>query len=277
MRLSLFFLILLIASVPVTAQQYPQRIVSMNLCTDQLLLLLVEKNRIAALSYLATNSEYSALAAEASGIPTNRGQADEIITFMPDLVLTSQFSATQTANLLERMHYKVHRLGFAESLQGVYKQINEIAQLTGTDLQAEVLIHKMQTNINLQTQKLNEIVKGKSAAFFSSNGFTYGSGTLQDDFINMLGMHNVAADAGFNGPALLPLEILLSAAPDFIFMDKRNDLDKQLAHPLLNHPALVALAPHTRVLTLADSYFQCAGPELAEAYQSLAEQLDHAQ
>ena len=75
----------------------------MNLCTDQLLLLLVERNRIASLSYFASDPGYSVLADMAAGIPVNRGQADEVITFAPDLILTSQFSATLAANLLERM------------------------------------------------------------------------------------------------------------------------------------------------------------------------------
>ena len=273
LRSCLLASLLVLPGIPVFAQEAAQRIVSMNLCTDQLLLLLVDKSRIASLSYFAANPEYSALANLAAGIPANRGQADEVITFAPDLVLTSQFSATLAANLLERMHYDVRRLGFAASLDDIYAQIGEVAAWTGTQQRAGFLMAAIDNDIVSQRLTLLPLLAGKSAVFFQSNGFTYGSGSLQDSFINSLGMRNIAAEAGISGPALLPLEVLLAASPDFLFVDPRNELDAQLAHPMLQHPALARLGSHTRIVTLADTYFQCAGPQFASAYAALAEQL----
>ncbi|MES2625189.1 MAG: ABC transporter substrate-binding protein [Pseudomonadota bacterium] len=265
--------LLLISGLSVAAQDLPRRIVSMNLCTDQLLLLLVEKNRIASLSYFASDPVYSALADQAAGIPANRGQADEIITFAPDLILTSQFSATLSANMLERMDYNVHRLGFAASLDDVYTQISEVAEVTGTQIRAASLSAKIQRDIATQKETLLPTLAGKSAVFFAANGFTYGTASLQDDFITSLGMRNIAAEAGISGPALLSIELLLAANPDFIFVDESRALDAQLAHPMLQHPALAALSPHTRMVTLPDTLFQCAGPQFALAYATFAEQL----
>jgi iron complex transport system substrate-binding protein len=272
-RTCLLACLLLLPGVAVFAQESPQRIVSMNLCTDQLLLLLVDKKRIASLSYFAFDPDYSATADLAEGIPANRGQADEVIAFAPDLILTSQFSATLAANLLERMDYKVHRLGFAASVEDVYAQITEIAEATGTQQRAAQLVTGIQHDIAVQKNALQEKLRGKSAAFFASNGFTYGSASLQDSFINSLGMRNIAAEAGISGPAMLPLEVLLAAEPDYIFVDPRSTLDAQLAHPMLQHPALARVTSHARMLTLADTYFQCAGPQLALAYAALVQQL----
>jgi iron complex transport system substrate-binding protein len=273
LRSCLLASLLLFPAIPVSAQEAPARIVSMNLCTDQLLLLLVDKGRIASLSYFAGDPEYSALADLAEGIPANRGQADEVITFAPDLILTSQFSATLAANLLERMDYKVYRLGFAASLDDVYAQIGEIAAVTGTEARGENLIADIMSDIVAQQVPLRQKLQGKSAVFFASNGFTYGSGSLQDSFIGSLGMRNIAADAGISGPALLSLEVLLAAAPDYIFIDQPRAVDMQLAHPMLKHPALAQMNFHARMVTLPDTYFQCAGPPIAQAYALLAEQL----
>ena len=230
LRSCLLASLFLLSVVPVSAQEYPQRIVSMNLCTDQLLLLMVDKNRIASLSYFAGNPDYSALADMAAGIPPNRGQADEVMGFAPDLVLTSQFSATLAANLLERMDYKVHRLGFAASLEDVYTQIDEIAEVTGTQARAEILGAAIRQDIARQQEVLLPALQGKSAVFFASNGFTYGRASLQDSFIRSLGMRNIAAEAGISGPAMLSLEVLLAAAPDYIFIDPRSSFDTQLTH-----------------------------------------------
>ena len=273
LRSRLLICLLSFAGVAVSAQDYPQRIVSMNLCTDQLLLLLVDKQRIASLSYFARDPEYSALASLAEGIPPNRGQADEVITFAPDLILTSQFSATLAANLLERMNYKVHRLGFAASLEEVFDQIHEVSEVTGSQASAEKLITTIRRDIAFQQEGLLQELQGKSAVFFASNGFTYGSASLQDSFIRSLGMRNIAAEAGISGPALLSLEVLIAAAPDYLFIDQGRAHDTRLAHPMLQHPAFASHAARTRSVTLADTYFQCAGPQFALAYAELAEQL----
>jgi iron complex transport system substrate-binding protein len=264
----------LLFAAPLSGQELPQRIVSMNLCTDQLLLLLVEPERIASLSYFAADPAYSYLAAEAADIPANRGQADEVLAFDPDLVLTSQFSATLAANLLERLGERVERLGFAITQDDVYSQVRQVATLTGTSANAERLIRDLQSALRAELKRLSPELQGKRAAFFASNGFSYGASSLQDSFITSLGLRNVAAEAGLYGPAQLPLETLIAAEPDFLFTDQRRALDTQLAHPLLQHPALRALSTTTRIIEIPDALFQCAGPQLVEAYRTLAAQLE---
>ncbi|MGV3590837.1 MAG: ABC transporter substrate-binding protein [Gammaproteobacteria bacterium] len=266
--------LLLLFALPAAAQDAPQRIVSMSLCTDLLLLRLVEPQRIASLSYLATDPTYSSLATLAQGIPSNRAQAEEVLAFAPDLVLTSQFSATLAANLLERLGHPVHRLGFAATADEVYAQIRETATATHTTERGEALVTELQSVIETERQRIVPRLRGKRAAFLANNGFSYGAGSLQHDFLVSLGLHNIAADAGLRGPAQLPLEALIAAQPDFVLVDRRGQLDMQLAQPLLQHPALAALGASMRLVDMPDSLFQCAGPEFAEAYRRFAAQLE---
>lgn len=273
LRPCLFCFLWFSASLPLLAQPAPQRIVSMNLCTDQLLLLLVERERIASLSYFVADPAYSIYAAQAQGIPGNRGQAEEVLGFAPDLVLTSQFSATLAASLLERLGHRVERLGFANSLEQVYAQVRQVAALTGTAQHAETLITDTERNIARYTAQLAPLA-GKAAVFYSANGISYGSNTLQHDFLTRLGLRNVAAEAGLQGPAQLPLELLLATTPDYILTDLRTPLDAQLAQPLLQHPALQALVPRTRFIEVSERHFQCAGPGIAQAWGDLARQVN---
>ena len=251
----------------------PQRIVSMNLCTDQLLLLLVDPARIASLSYFASDPAYSSLAPRARGIPPNRGQADEVLAFRPDLILTSQFSATLAANLLERLGHPVVRLGFAATVDESYAHIRTVAEVTDSVAHGEALIAELQRAIADARQMLTPQLQGKTAVFFASNGYSYGAMSLQHDFMTSLGLRNVAAETGLTGPAQLPLEFLIAAQPDLVFTDPRQAIDAQLAQPMLHHPALAALGAHTRTIELPDALFQCAGPQLADAYRLLASAL----
>ncbi|MGB0498119.1 MAG: ABC transporter substrate-binding protein, partial [Rubricella sp.] len=68
------------------------RVVSINLCTDILVLQLADPGQIAALTFLATDPRSSILAEEAAGFPLIRGRAEEVFALDPDLVLAGAFS-----------------------------------------------------------------------------------------------------------------------------------------------------------------------------------------
>jgi iron complex transport system substrate-binding protein len=267
---SLALLLLLLPAGHSTAQT-PEHIVSMNVCTDQLLLLLVDKSRIASLSYFAADPTYSNLAEQTVGIASNRGQADAVLALQPDLILTSAFSGTFAASLLERLQQHVERLGFANNHAELYAQMAQVAAWTNSEPKAAHLIAQTQAAIATTTAQLRPLLRGQKALFVSSNGIAFGSGTLQHDFLQNLELRNVAAEAGLQGPMPLSLELLLQADADYIFTEPRGALDKQLAHPLLQHPAL--RKSNARVIALRDRWFDCAGPWLRDAYASLAQQV----
>ena len=73
-------LVLLIAGfLPGIGMAKPARIVSMNVCADQLLLLLADREQIASLSFLATDISTSMMTEEAAGLPQNHGRSEEIL------------------------------------------------------------------------------------------------------------------------------------------------------------------------------------------------------
>ncbi|MDR0779598.1 MAG: ABC transporter substrate-binding protein [Pseudomonadales bacterium] len=264
----LFFSFLFLSTI-VTAQDTPSRIVSMNVCTDQLLLQLVEPQRIVSLSYLAADPRYSPYAEEARRFTLNHGRAEEVLALAPDLVLTSQFSATFTASLLERRGYRVQRFGFAADLHEVAAQVTRLGALTGRTTQANALLNSLQNAVAVSRARLWPLLEGKRAVFLSNNGFVYGSETLQDSFLQSLGLVNVASDAGLHGPAPMTLEALLAAQPTLVFMPSASAIDAQLAHPLLRHPVWQRLAGQVRRIALEERWFDCAGPELLHAYTVL--------
>ena len=90
------------AALMAAAEAKPRRIVSINLCADQLLLMLAGRENIVSLSYFATNPEISYMAEAAHGIPVNHGRSEEILLLRPDLVLTGPFTTRTTAALLRR-------------------------------------------------------------------------------------------------------------------------------------------------------------------------------
>ena len=92
----------------------PMRIVSLNLCTDQVLVDLVEVRRIAALSFLARDANLSAISARARTIHQVRGAAEEVLSLDPDLVLAGTYTTPATVDLLRRLGRNVTVLPIAE-------------------------------------------------------------------------------------------------------------------------------------------------------------------
>ncbi|MEL6267927.1 MAG: ABC transporter substrate-binding protein, partial [Pseudomonadota bacterium] len=59
--------IMLLGAASTAAAQPPARVVSMNLCTDQLAMLIASPGQLVSVSYLARDPASSAMAAEAQG------------------------------------------------------------------------------------------------------------------------------------------------------------------------------------------------------------------
>lgn len=249
----------------------PWRLASLNLCTDQLLLLLAPRERIVSLSHLAIDPRHSPLAAEARGLHLNHALAEELLPLQPDLVLGGQFSASLASNLLQRFGLPVLRLGVANSLEDIRAQITSLARAIGEEARGETLLRELDAELAGLRQALLAHTRGKRALFYSSNGVTAGSGTLQDDFLRSLGMHNAAAE--LQGQVPMDLEAVLRAAPDFLFTSPPQREDALLAHAPLRHPALRALPERLRVIALPEYAFACAGPHYVDAYAALAGQL----
>lgn len=265
-------ILLLFLSLPCSqAAETGPRVASMNLCSDQLLLILAERAQIASVSYLAADPEFSPVADQVGGLHLNHGFAEELLPLAPDLIITGQFSATLAANLLERMDYDVLRLPVANSVEDVFAQIELVAGEVENPERGRQLAAGMREEIAAYIGSLRPRLQGKKAVFYSSNGFGYGRNTLQDSFLDSLGLENAAAD--LNGPALLPLEVLLREEPDYLFINPPARSDAQLAHPMLRHPALKESADRFIRIELPDTWFQCAGPLFVSAYRQLAGQL----
>ena len=81
----------------------PARIVSLNVCTDQILVDLVPRHRIAAVTHLATDPLSAAHPERAAGLPSTRGSAEEVLAKDPDLMLAGQYSTIAAVALLRRL------------------------------------------------------------------------------------------------------------------------------------------------------------------------------
>ncbi len=245
----------------------PSRVVSINLCTDQLLLMLADADQIASVSYLSLQPESSFVAEEAQRYPVNHARPEELLALDPDLILTVEFTDRRLLGLLEKLGYRVAQLPMPSSISGIESNIWHLAELLGQPARGAALIHKMRSALSqIPPHPPNQRPK---ALFYQPRGYTSGIDTLQNEALTLAGWSNLAAEKGIHGYNSIDLESLLLGQPDQIFTSTYTEETRSLAQKQIHHPALRRITHNRPIIEIPFKYWICGGPMIADAVAEL--------
>jgi len=264
----IFMLLCVFLAVPAMAAS-PQRIVSLGLCTDQLLLLLAKREQIASLSTWAKDANMSYMAANVGEIPLNNASIEQILRFQPDLVVASDFVARDTLGFLRQLGLTVKQVPVATSVAEIYALIDEFGNWIGQPRQALKVVQQMRTRLD-RIEKRYADRPGKSVIIYAPNGFTIGADTLENDLFEHAGYRNLAAEMGISGFRSISLESLIAADPDVLQIDRGLSRQESLATAALSHPVLEKLLQQREFLDIPVKLRICAGPMIVDAIEMMA-------
>lgn len=241
---------------------------SLHLCADQLLLALADRAQIASLSPFAADPLRSRMAVRAAGIPRNRGTAEEVLAYRPDLVLAGVRSARTTVATLVRLGIRVIDLPLPRDFAAIRRQTRDVAAALGHRARGEALIRAMDA-------RLAAVRSGRQgprpvAVVWQPGGFTSGPGSLEDAVLRAAGFDNLAARFGLGSFGRIPLERLVRAAPDLVIHWMGEEPYPSLARESLHHPALARALRGVPVVSLPPALWTCGGWFTAEAVERLA-------
>lgn len=267
MRGLLLALALVAAPAPASAEAAPVRVapanvVSMNLCTDQLAMLVAAPGQLRALSRISRDPASSAMAAEARRLPVHGGHAEEIYALAPDLVLAGAFDPPETLSLLRRLGLRVEVFPLEASFEDIRTNLTRMGTLLGRPERAAALIAAMDASLAVP---LPTGPRTRAALYYAS-GYTSGAGTLAHEILTAAGLGNIAASRGYTGLTRLPLELLVIEAPDLLVLGQAYSAPA-LAQDALRHPATAALAKNRA--EVADTLWSCGTPLAAGAVDAL--------
>lgn len=246
-------------------QAAPQRVVSINLCTDQLALQLAAPGQLVSVSYLAHDPATSTMAAAAAAIPANRGSAEEVFLLRPDLVLAGAYTAPDTLRLLKRLGAGVVLFQPETSLQDIRDNTRLMGNALGRKAEAEALI----TRFDAGLAALGPAPEPRpDAVIYGANGYAAGPDSLAGAILEAAGYRNIAADFGIAQGGTLPLEQLLVARPDLVVLSARNPGHSR-SEQMMDHPALRALAAQQGQAVIADRNWICGTPGVLDAIHVL--------
>lgn len=247
----------------------PSRIVSINLCADQLLLSLANRESIISLSQLADEPRSSALAAKVGDIPTNSGRAEEIILLEPDLILAGSYSERPVVELLRGLGFQVIEVPIARDIAAIKDNLRLVGAAIGEDARAAATIKKFDER--LRDFQLSSSAKRPLAALFWAGGVTSGRDTLAGDVLATAGFDNLASKLSYEGMTPISLEQLLLAAPDIVIMGHSGGDATSLSDELFEHAVFQKSDGKLPALTIPDNLWACGSPQIVDAIAKLVE------
>ena len=246
----------------------PSRIVSLDLCTDQLLIELAERERIAAVTHLAADPALSAIPAKAKGILITHGAAEDVLRYDPDLILAGPFGVSPTVGLLWRLKRNVVVVPLPANLNGVRTSIRTVASAIGEELRGEAMITAFDRRLARLATKTNA-ASPPTAVIYQVGGAVSGTGSLADAVLTAAGFRNRAGEYPVARNGQVPLEALVASPPDLIVLSSTADEYRTAIADNLRHPVLLRLRQRTASIELPWQLWLCGTPHIADAVERL--------
>lgn len=246
----------------------PQRVVSLNLCADELVLRLAAPGTVKSVTWLARDPALSNVADLAQTVPVNKGSSEEIVPLQPDLVVAGAHTTLMTRSVLKRLDIPMLELGVANSVDEAIQQVERVAAALGRPEQGALLIASITARL-MALPPAPQRSDQPLAAIYQPNGFTLGRGSLVNDLMQRSGMRNLAVERRIDHYGSLPLESLLLAQPDLLIMNAGGDRAPAMAYEILQHPALLRRYGTARVISIPSAWWSCPGPRIVDAVQRL--------
>lgn len=198
----------------------PQRILSATLASDHILADLVAPSRLVAVTqYVDQVSMSSVVGHYPKEIARTQGEIESMLALQPDVVFIASYSNPETVRYLLRSGIAVVRLKSVKSFADILHNIQLVATVTGSQRQADTLIHNLKQRLK-RIKKLTAGLTKPSVLYYDLNGYSVGGNSLMDESIQLAGGINAAAQVLFDGENKISEEVAISLQADVIVMNQ---------------------------------------------------------
>ena len=225
----------------------PQRILTYSLGHDEIVLSLVDTNRIAAVGKFTANQSYSNVADWVAEIPIYEKGAENVLAQKPDLFIASKYTKADIVDLIKEAGVPVVRPSLESSSEGNIPNILLVGYLLGVEERALELAAEIEARLAAVTQRVpppgdSDRPTVVSITRYSEKVYVPGVGTTEGGIIEAAGGVNAAARDGIEGIQKVSLESIAALAPEIILITQSGESGGDaLRTDLLAHPALVAV------------------------------------
>jgi iron complex transport system substrate-binding protein len=244
----------------------PRHVMSLSMCTDDLLLELLPPERIASLTYYSRDPSISQQWPQAAKVRINWGTAEEVLAEKPDLVLAGTYTTPATRSVLKKLGWPLLEVPPATDFDEIRAVTRQVARALNEEAAGEALIAKMDLTLRgLAASKPSQSIR---VAAWGEGGSIPGKGTLFDAILTAAGGINIGATLDGGAYTSFDVEQLIAAHPD-ILAYARNIADTPgLNTERAQHPLIRELYSGKRV-SYPTVLYNCGVAESADAAVAL--------
>jgi iron complex transport system substrate-binding protein len=198
----------------------PQRIVSMSLASDEILMELLPEcgglRRLLALSVFADDPGSSNITHAAKTVHGRvHSEPESLLKLKPDLVIAASFNRRELLNAIRDKNIRLITLQGFNNAADIARHILEIGSL----IQCDAAAAKMAKTFLAIVNEPPPVLKNKPSVLSYSEDLTImGGGTLFDDLVKKAGATNAAANHMLQMWPRIDTETLLALNPDMILV-----------------------------------------------------------
>jgi iron complex transport system substrate-binding protein len=247
------------------ADSAPRHVMSLSMCTDDLLLELLPPERIASITYYSRDPSISQQWPRAAKVRINWGTAEEVLAEKPDLVLAGTYTTPATRSLLKKLGWPLLEVPPAADFEEIRVVTRQVARALKEEAAGEALIAKMDST--LRELAASKPAQNMRVAAWGEGGSIPGKGTLFDAILTAAGGVNIAATLG-GAYTAFDVEQLIAAHPDILAYAGNITETPGLNTELAQHPVIRKLYSG-RSVTYPSALYNCGVVESADAAVAL--------
>ena len=222
------------------------RAASLDLCSDEYLLLLGRPGEIASVSQLAHDPADSVLWRRARGLPANRGRVEDLIGSRATLLVTMSGGAKSSGAIARRLGLATLALPYPATVADVAANMIRVARALGDVHRADQWRDRL---AGLRVLPLSV----KDSIFLSNGGQSVGISSLSAQWMRLAGFAQRPLAGG-----RATLEMLITAPPARLLRSNYRRSQVSMGQRWFDHPAVRRLS--SRTVTTDGRPWTCAGP-----------------
>lgn len=237
------------------------RAASLNLCTDELLLLLARPDQIVSVTHLSQQQAETPLWRQARRYARNDGSLLDVVPRRPTIVFTMGGQGHDRAAIARRLGIRVLVLPFPQTIDDVIGSVRTVATVLDRRPVGENVVRQV------LALKSGAPARPVDTLYVSGGGLTVGAKSLAADWMRLAGLRQRPIRGDRIG-----LEQLLTAPPAVLLRSNYRSGEYSSDQRWLSHP----LAKHVRAgRTVATDgrRWTCMGPTLVPEIVRLRREL----
>lgn len=218
--LKVIILFLLIFTLSIANGKKYNRIATINLSGDEMILNLVSSERIVGLSGAINEDEdMSNVCDLAKGFPKIENNIETLLNLDPDLVIGADWIKKENLQYIEDSGINTFIYKTPKTFEDQKKLILDIANLVEEREKGEIIVKDMEIRLKNLQEKMSKVkTESPRIMIYTSLETTSGKNTTFDEFVRLIGGINAVSEMGIEGEIKISKETVIDIDPEIIIV-----------------------------------------------------------